>query len=206
MKLYVPEIGDHIRLTKDWSFTLYPENRNVTLAEFFGYGEFGYNNAWLDRTKIEDEPARDYVIYYPSEEEFKRGLFGRNYFEEKQKAYRQAEEQSESYQAYLKAYTEWKKRAEEIALKEITITLPVGTVLAVDRIYIRKGSSDYSSITFYAKGLGESEVKNRWSNRVTKWKAQRFWAKLSDCNKIEFELIDEKEVMSIFKVTKQKSK
>ena len=85
----------------------------------------------------------------------------------------------------------------------MTITLPKGTVLAVDRIYIRKGASDFSSITFFAKGLGETEVKNRWSGRTTKWKAQRFWAKLSDCNQIEFELMEEKEVMSIFKVTKK---
>ena len=207
MKLYVPEIGDHIRLTKDWSFTLHPESRNVTLAELFGYRQFGYNGGWLDRSKIEDEPARDYVINYPTEEDFgSRSIFGTRWsYDDRQKAYKQAEEQSESYQAYLKAYIDWNKRAKAIAIKEIPITLPAGTVLAVDRIYIRKGSSDYSSITFYAKGLGESEITNRWSGRTTKWKAQRFWAKLSDCNQIEFELLDEKEVMSTFKVAKQKN-
>lgn len=203
MKLYVPEIGDHIRLIKDWSFTLHPENRNVTLAELFGYREFGYNNAWLDQSKIEDEPARDYVVNYPSDDDFKR-WFGTYNYDVRQKAYKKAEEESESYQAYQKAYADWRKRAEAIAVKEIPITLPAGTVLAVDRIYIRKGASDYSSITFYAKGLGESEITNRWSGKTTKWKAQRFWAKLSDCNQIEFDLLGEKEVMSTFKVAKQK--
>lgn len=204
MKLYVPEIGDHIRLTSDWTFTLHAEGRNMTLAELFGFRKYGWTQ-WIDSTKIEEEPARDYVINYPDDAQFDRGIFGRRYsYEERQAVYKKAEEDSPTYQAYLKAYSEWDSRAKAIATDDLIITLPVGTVLAVDRIYIRKGSSDYSSITFYAKGLGESEIKNRWSGRVTKWKAQRFWAKLSDCNKIEFELLDEKEVMSTFKKTKKK--
>jgi hypothetical protein len=204
MKLYVPEIGDHIRLIKDWTFTLHAEGRNETLAEMFGYRKYGWNG-WLDRTKIEDEPARDYVISYPDEEFFKRAFWKGQYtYEERQAAYKKAELESESYQAYLKSYEEWKNRADALVTNELLVSLPAGTVLAVDRIYIRKGSSDFSSITFYAKGLGESEIKNRWSGRTTKWKAQRFWAKLADCNQIEFELMEEKEVMSTFKVTKKK--
>jgi hypothetical protein len=203
MKLYVPEIGDHLRLTEDWTFTLHAEGRNVPLAEMFGYRKYGWNQ-WLDRSKIEDEPARDYTINYPSEEFFQRAFWkGRASYEERQAAYKKAELESESYQAYLKAYVEWDNRAKVLAKEDLTITLPKGTVLAVDRIYIRKGASDFSSITFFAKGLGETEVKNRWSGRTTKWKAQRFWAKLSDCNQIDFDLMEEKEVMSIFKVTKK---
>jgi hypothetical protein len=203
MKLYVPEIGDHIRLTKDWTFTLHAEGRNTTLAELFGFRKYGWSQ-WLDRNKIEDEPVRDYVINYPDEEFFKRAFWkGQVTYEERQAAYRKAEQDSASYQAYLLAYEDWNNRAKELATDELVITLPAGTVLAVDRIYIRKGASDYSSITFYAKGLGESAITNRWSGKTTKWKAQRFWAKLSDCNQIEFDLMDEKEVMSVFKVTKK---
>jgi hypothetical protein len=205
MKLYVPEIGDHIRLTEDWTFRLHAENRNVTLANMFGYIQFGWNGAWLDTTKIEPAPERDYHIDYPNQRDFVK-MFGSVDWESYRKAQEDAEDNSPSYQAYLKAYDDWKTRAEAIAIENLDITLPKGTVLAVDRIYIRKGASDYSSITFYAKGLGESEIKNRWSNRVTKWKAQRFWAKLSDCNQIEFELMEEKEVLSTFKVTKQSKK
>lgn len=55
------------------------------------------------------------------------------------------------------------------------VSLPKGTVLKVDRIYIRKGDgfSDFSSISFYAEKLDGK-------------KSPRFWAKLSDCNKIVF--------------------
>lgn len=65
--------------------------------------------------------------------------------------------------------------------KPIEMDLPKGTVLAIDRIYIRKGASDYSSITFRIKKCITSNFEGK-----------RFWAKLSDCNTIEFEkLIDE---------------
>ncbi len=55
------------------------------------------------------------------------------------------------------------------------ITLPTGTQLVVDRIYIRKGKSQYDSITFklkdHPKGL-----------------EGRFWVKLEDANTIACKL------------------
>ena len=51
------------------------------------------------------------------------------------------------------------------------VTLLKGTILQVDRIYIRKGNSDYSSLTFY--------IKN------SQYKGARFWAKLKDVNNIK---------------------
>src|SRR5688500_6976739 len=46
-------------------------------------------------------------------------------------------------------------------------TMPKGTNLIVDRIYIRKGGEDFESITFRATNLPGS-------------KSVRFWAKLED--------------------------
>ncbi len=43
--------------------------------------------------------------------------------------------------------------------KHMRVTLPKGTELRVDRIYIRKGIKDYDSITFLAKGLRKDKVK-----------------------------------------------
>jgi hypothetical protein len=54
--------------------------------------------------------------------------------------------------------------------KPVPVTLPTGTVLSVDRIYIRKGSKDFDSVTF----------------RIIKSPTQkpaRFWVKLADVNK-----------------------
>ena len=106
MKLYVPELGDQIKLTSDWSFKLISEHRNTTLIDYF---------------------------------------FGESY---------------------------WKKNALH-GDKLLDATLPKDTILTIDRVYIRKGATDYSSITFRTDLLNKKSI--------------RFFAKLDDCNKIEFE-------------------
>jgi hypothetical protein len=64
------------------------------------------------------------------------------------------------------------------------IIIPKGTVLSIDRIYIRKGASDYSSVTFIIKSEGKE-------------KKIRFFAKLQDCNNIEFESRKKKDSIQI---------
>ena len=59
------------------------------------------------------------------------------------------------------------------------ITLQAGTVLAVDRIYIRKGAEDFDSITFRIKQSVQYPKKK-----------PRFWAKLDDANKIVCEIVE----------------
>jgi hypothetical protein len=113
MRLYVPEIGDRLRLEKPWTFKLYYESRNEGLLSHFG---FTYD--WR-------RPTDDY---------------------------------------------------EEV-------TLPKGTVIKVDRVYIRQGAMAYSSISFWAEGIGSS------AGSFGKPKGSaRFWAKLEDCNLIDFKL------------------
>lgn len=55
------------------------------------------------------------------------------------------------------------------------ITLPTNTLLSVDRIYVRNGAKDFDSVTFRIK-KGECPDP--------KFQGIRFWAKLSDVNKI----------------------
>lgn len=55
-------------------------------------------------------------------------------------------------------------------------SLPKDTVLRVDRIYIRKGSSDFDSVSFR---IVECPIK--------KLCKQRFWVKLEDANQIVFD-------------------
>jgi len=62
------------------------------------------------------------------------------------------------------------------------VSLPEGTVLKVDRIYIRKGNQEFSSMSFYSLGIGKG------SGAFGRPKSARFWAKLSDCNGIECEI------------------
>jgi hypothetical protein len=60
------------------------------------------------------------------------------------------------------------------------VILPKGTILKVDRIYIRKGQDDYSSLTFFITGSPHPMLSDK------KGPKRRFWAKLADVNDIEF--------------------
>lgn len=199
MNLYIPEIGDHICLIEDWKFNLHPEHRNVELASFFNhYLATGIRrNSWLNTDDLAPLRDADYVVNYPNRNapEFNiEGIFGRRFdYDGYDAACEEARNNNSEWVKWNKDYEKWTKEAKKLAKDSLEVVVPKGTVLAVDRIYIRKGSSDYSSITFFAKGLGETIVKSAYpysSRKSTKKKALRFWAKLDDCNRIQFEKID----------------
>ena len=142
MQLYIPEIGDKIKLKKDWIFTLYPEERNKKLGEKLGFisgdsSKIQYNKDWID---------------------------------EKGKIVKWIDLQNRGWINNIYTIT-WNLFYQ--------ITIKKGTVLKIDRIYIRKGKDmkDYSSLTFIIEKGDYSKA--------------RFWAKLNEVNTIEFEkLID----------------
>ena len=73
-------------------------------------------------------------------------------------------------------------------MKHNEIVFPKGSMLTVDRIYIRKGASDFSSLTFYiAKG---SKIQHAGQEYVSS-KALRFWAKLRDVNNMKVQFVEE---------------
>lgn len=65
----------------------------------------------------------------------------------------------------------------------LTVTLPAGAKLCVERIYIRKGQDNFNSVTFTIRDAHVSMPKWRGTMR----RVVRFWAKLADANQIEFE-------------------
>lgn len=73
----------------------------------------------------------------------------------------------------------------------VNFTIPHGTILQVDRIFIRKDMSDYSSLTFYVIDSPDIDLRpiGNIPNVITSFsvgKIVRFWAKLSDCNLLQF--------------------
>lgn len=89
------------------------------------------------------------------------------------------------------------------------VELPLGAVLKVDRIYIRKGGpmmKEFDSVSFILQSIPKKElaieqirdnyvqdgldnkghVKWKIEKKVTIRKKARFWAKLRDVNRIEF--------------------
>lgn len=90
----------------------------------------------------------------------------------------------------------------------IMASLPKGTILRVDRIYIRKGKSDWDSVTFAIvsapddnkrlKLTTESDTRHTTlhipeANKKLerKLKGSRFWAKLDNVNEINCKIINE---------------
>lgn len=189
---YVPEIGDELVLSAPWVFSLFPEYRNTALATMLGYYSCpGRKIGWVS---VEDVPMirdEDYVLNYPPTSDFPNPTLGRHYNSYDYDAYTKAcdkvRSENKEYVRYQNELVEWRKKCELHCRETIIVELPVGSVLKIDRIYIRKGAKDYSSITFYLKGNNPVLVKSRWSDKKSMKKSIRFWAKLNECNRIQFD-------------------
>lgn len=135
MKLYIPSLGNKLKLIEPWSFDLYAERRNDTLWEKLGLPTNAKNH-FLSPDPITPEEIIRFNLVAT------------------QTGYRQS----------------YKTRT----------TLPVNSILTVDRIYIKKGGEEFNSVTFNLNTL---------SAGLTKGKC-RFWAKLHDVNTMEFEIVN----------------
>lgn len=155
MKLYVPEIGDHLQLTADWSFDLYNEHRNKSVWDLYDCE----NDPVVQQQKQEKNRIKAEINALESKI-WPRGIYARY----------PLPPSVDDVAKRNKLYDQLHK------LLVVNITIPAGSVLAIDRIFIRKGLDDWSSLTFYLKHHPDRQFK----------KKPRFWAKLHDCNKIEF--------------------
>lgn len=173
MKLYIPEIGDMIRLTDNWSFTLYEEYWNRTL--------------W------DDEKCRDREVH-PDQTPVKeveakiKAIESRVTIQEIKNSYGWAPNRVQIYasQEDKDNHRIFKQKLYELQERQswAPVTLLKDTVLKVDRIYIRKRISEYSSITFYVWSKPGPVAANASKKKL------RFWAKLVDCNNIQFEKVE----------------
>jgi len=68
------------------------------------------------------------------------------------------------------------------------VDLPKGLVIKVDRIYIRKGLSQYSSITFTVPQPKTKKDKEEMPNNVD-FGGAKFWVKLHECNGIQLSTV-----------------
>lgn len=185
MKFNIPEIGDKLLLTTAWEFSLHAETRNVSLGKIHGY-TYLWNkrtrNAWFPSISLLPQVKPFSFIWRTSEEEIKKrnsNLFGvikdQKKYDEELTLFRNNQKKSEECRKKQEAFNQ---RIEDLIdskefEKSITIKFPKGTILIVDRVYIRQGAKEYSSLSFYAESPN-------WKGR------KRFWAKLKDCNKINF--------------------
>lgn len=72
--------------------------------------------------------------------------------------------------------------------KNIIVELPKGLYLKIDRIYIRKGLSQYSSITFSVpKCKNKKDYDIMPNNKI--YGGSKFWVKLHECNGMKISYI-----------------
>lgn len=207
MRLYTPELGDKIRLIADWTFTLHRERRNTSLFSRVGWNPENHNQ----RVESDGEQGvhiRRYAymrdsVWSPStnkttvgppkpEMEFDLGEPVENvevmycwpegsepfpFMLSEDKRVVKVTGLVEKPTKFPDRYQGVDLTARLVLGAEAPLTLPAGSVLTVDRIYVRKGQGDFSSLSFFLAG-------------GKKPKASRFWAKLSDCNNIEFEKVE----------------
>lgn len=74
------------------------------------------------------------------------------------------------------------------------VTLPQGTVLLMDRIYVRKGAEEYSSVSMYIIETTSPEISVLKKKKIPFERKKekvycRFWVKLDDYNSAGFESI-----------------
>lgn len=182
MRFYVPEIGDRITLVSDWTFTLYNEHRNSDVWRSLD-SDSSPEMAALRKTKAELEAEWDrgqVEWYHKVAKPYAHSTL--SYWTSEIKPECQA------------AFDDWReRRIAHNANDNVPLTLPAGTVLTVDRIYIRKGQGDYSSLTFYIAETSHPTLTRDKTAKGFKKGRKRFWAKLHDVNAIDFEPVKEPE-------------
>jgi hypothetical protein len=69
------------------------------------------------------------------------------------------------------------------------VELPKGTLVKMDRIYVKKGNSQFSSITFSIPTVRSKADKLNYPHNV-KLGGGKFWVKLHECNGTNFSLLE----------------
>lgn len=164
MKLYIPEIGDHLRLTEDWTFNLYNEYRNASLWKLYDCD----NQPEVILQKSKEEALRQEIA------DLQAKMFPGNTYWNRNHVRTPQDVADEEMLCELQA------QRRSLDLHVVSVSIPKDSVLSVDRIFIRKGLEGWSSLTFYLKHHPEFTLK----------KKPRFWVKLGDCNNIAFEKVN----------------
>ena len=179
-KIFIPPLGSVITLGKPWNFTLYCERRNFDLGKRAGL--------------LTPQTVRDYYAEHQlgtpaphrSADRVCRWTSRWAAEDEARAVWKAHEAASEA----LKQKPDWKRYPRNVIAAQVT--LPKGTDLKVDRIYIRKGCEGFDSVTFWAntppgalvKVNPASKAGGAFTITLDSKRKTRFWAKLAEVNHI----------------------
>lgn len=171
--LWIPALGTRLKLAEDWAFPLHNEYRNEDVVKALVEPTFvTMRDVWrkddADRV-LEEKPVyfRNFKVLGPAPDQ--------EIWDCRQGGYVKVPTVEISYEV---------DRYPEVT----NVTIPAGTVLIVDRIYIRKGLEEFNSVTFRIDDCPDDRLRPK--KRKGQFKGQaRFWAKLKDVNGILVEAV-----------------
>lgn len=163
MKLYIPKLRDILKLSTPWTFKLHQERINMALGEALG---LEMKQFWYPTIRIPDPSGKTELVTII---DYDTPLINHRF---------------PTKQVKRPVYVEVPNPTPEY----YNVTLPADTHLIVDRIYIRKGSEDFDSVTFVIPKADKAFGQIRIDKKNT---SVRFWAKLDDVNNIEFDLVED---------------
>ena len=150
-KMLIPELGTEITLAEDWTFELFWEHRNTKFWEILTDLNMIDENNFVPTATVNNGYG------------FTKNKILKKYYEKYFKLiYDNQLRKTVPAQGVYFCYK---------------LTIPKGSILIIDRIYIRKGCEGYSSVTFRTKKLPFKNMKRK----------PRFWAKLQDVNNIVYD-------------------
>lgn len=147
-RLYIPKLGDYIQLAEDWTFPLHIEGRNSSLWNVMEIEPPSYWNGWKFADEAEAKADATYQEFAAHPDINLKVKIVEN-------AYR-----GQNYQVEA----------------TLNVTFPAGTILKMDRLYIRKNAREFDSVTFVVE-----------QTSLFKGRKPRFWAKLEDANRMVLE-------------------
>jgi hypothetical protein len=203
MKLHIPDIGDRLVLCEEWTFPLFIESRNDALLAAFVSSILN-----VPYTKGDEFSGRHYrdhrkeVIGVLRTEKSKKmdchcGLCDALLADEQLGA------DCPSCKNHLvKIRHKWPNPPVDVtaemlgarfttrgrdsgSLNGLVVTLPADTKLTIDRIYIRKGAKDFSSVSFILTETSAEELASKEGRKAFGRMGFRFWASLEDVNRID---------------------
>jgi hypothetical protein len=197
MKLHIPDIGDTLTLESDWTFPLYEERRNHLLLGAITMQHLGHpydkGNEAVSRHYLDTREDVLWEISTPLSRQRVESCGACGAVSDGLRMHQpcpacgvEVRHIKHVYPNQRIAVTAEMLGDRFVAKKEkqgktygMLMTLSAGTVLTVDRIYIRKGASDFSSLSFFIQSTPTPELAEA---KKTKF---RFWASLEDVNHME---------------------
>lgn len=186
MQLFIPTIGTKLKLLKPWYFTLHNEWRNTSYIDAKGFNHYLSNLINAKKAAYEKfyEDNQD-VMFGPVEPILNNSMWymiPKGYhLDTPLKKQRRILDQV--------LYDQWQAlRQEMYKTVNITTFLDAGTILRVDRIYIRKGIGEYDSLTFCIDDCPDKELVTK-KKGGTAARQIRFWARLDNVNTMDCTIV-----------------